>query len=715
MKETNLFILTYSQSNNHRGALEYCAMCSIKAPFYLYGGENMKHLNDSITVLSNVGPKRASGLKALGIETIEDLLSYYPFRYDDIQERSLLDIQDQQKVVLKGIVVSPAVTSHYGYKKSRLNFKMKIDEAVIAVTFFNQTFLKDKIQMDEEIAILGKWNAKRRALTGMKIMATVKQTDDQYQPVYHVNKQIKQSLLVQLIKEAFENYGDEIPEILPFDLRQRYRLMDRKQAMYQMHFPSSEEFRKQARRRLAYEELLLFELKVQGMKYIGHQKIGESLLYDNQKLKGFISKLPFELTNAQKKVTNEICRDLRSPHPMNRLLQGDVGSGKTVVAAIALVATYLARRQGALMVPTEILAEQHYKSLQELFQSTSIQVALLTGSTSRKERQIILEQLKLGTIHVVVGTHALIQEDVEYHNLGFAIIDEQHRFGVNQRQALREKGNEVDVLSMTATPIPRTLAITAYGEMDVSQIDELPKGRKPIQTRWLRLNQFKQALQFCKREIEQGSQMYVICPLIEESEALDARNAEEIYRYLCSYYSDENVGLLHGKMPSNEKEEIMKRFADNEIQILVSTTVVEVGVNVPNATLMMIMNADRFGLAQLHQLRGRVGRGQKASSCLLLADPKTDIGKERMKIMEETQDGFLLSQRDLEMRGPGEFFGKRQSGLPQFKIADLVQDAPILNVAMNDAMKLWENGWRDLDEYQALKEYVDHHSVTVFD
>lgn len=675
----------------------------------------MKHLNDSITVLSNVGPKRASGLKALGIETIEDLLSYYPFRYDDIQERSLLDIQDQQKVVLKGIVVSPAVTSHYGYKKSRLNFKMKIDEAVIAVTFFNQTFLKDKIQMDEEIAILGKWNAKRRALTGMKIMATVKQADDPYQPVYHVNKQIKQSLLVQLIKEAFENYGDEIPEILPFNLRQRYRLMDRKQAMYQMHFPSSEEFRKQARRRLAYEELLLFELKVQGMKYIGHQKTGESLLYDNQKLKGFISKLPFELTNAQKKVTNEICRDLRSPHPMNRLLQGDVGSGKTVVAAIALVATYLARRQGALMVPTEILAEQHYKSLQELFQSTSIQVALLTGSTSRKERQIILEQLKLGTIHVVVGTHALIQEDVEYHNLGFAIIDEQHRFGVNQRQALREKGNEVDVLSMTATPIPRTLAITAYGEMDVSQIDELPKGRKPIQTRWLRLNQFKQALQFCKREIEQGSQMYVICPLIEESEALDARNAEEIYRYLCSYYSDENVGLLHGKMPSNEKEEIMKRFADNEIQILVSTTVVEVGVNVPNATLMMIMNADRFGLAQLHQLRGRVGRGQKASSCLLLADPKTDIGKERMKIMEETQDGFLLSQRDLEMRGPGEFFGKRQSGLPQFKIADLVQDAPILNVAMNDAMKLWENGWRDLDEYQALKEYVDHHSVTVFD
>lgn len=672
-------------------------------------------LRDPVTVLDKVGPKRASGLKSLGIETVEDLLSYYPFRYDDIQERSLLDIQDQEKVVLKGIVVTPAVLSHYGYKKSRLNFKIKIDDAVIAVTFFNQTFLKNKIVLDEEIAILGKWNAKRKALTGMKIMATARQDEDQYQPVYHVNKQIKQTLLVNLIKEAFQQYQSEIREILPDSLIQKYKLMGRAEAMYQMHFPTSEQARKQARRRLAYEELLLFELQVQGMKYQTHQKPGTAILYDNDRLKQFIQQLPFELTTAQKRVTNEICRDLRRPYPMNRLLQGDVGSGKTVVAAIALMATYLADKQGALMVPTEILAEQHYKSLQTLFQSTPVQIALLTGSTPKKEWQKILQGLKAGSIHLVVGTHALIQEDVEYQTLKFVIIDEQHRFGVNQRQALREKGTGVDVLSMTATPIPRTLAITAYGEMDVSQIDELPKGRQPIQTRWLRLNQLKQALQFCQLEIERGSQMYVVCPLIEESEALDARNTEEIYQYLTTYYPHASVGLLHGKMASDEKEAMMRQFANQQIQILVSTTVIEVGVNVPNATLMLIMNADRFGLAQLHQLRGRVGRGNKASYCLLLSDPKTDVGKERMKIMEETKDGFLLSQRDLEMRGPGEFFGKRQSGVPQFKLADLVTDAPMLNAAMNDALELWRHQWMESKDCQVLRAYMEHHRVSSFD
>lgn len=672
----------------------------------------MKSIYDAVTALPKVGAKRAEGLHSLGIETVEDLLTYYPFRYDDMQEKSLLEIEDQSKVLLKGIVVSPAVVSHYGYKKSRLNFRIKIDEAVVAVTFFNQSFLKDKVHLDDQIAIFGKWDAKRRALTGMKIMATVNESMDSFAPIYHVNQKVKQSLLIQLIKTAFAEYQAVIPEILPFELIQRYQLMPRGEAMLEMHFPSSTERRAAAKRRLAYEEFFLFELNMQGMKYLNKQCSGNALLYDNEQLKAFIHTLPFELTTAQKRVVNEICRDLRQPLPMNRLLQGDVGSGKTVVAAICLYAAYLAGKQSALMVPTEILAEQHYQSLQNLFAPTDLRLALLTGSTSTKERREILQGLVNGSVQLVIGTHALIQADVHFFDLGFGIIDEQHRFGVNQRQALRQKGENIDLLSMTATPIPRTLAITAYGEMDVSIIDELPKGRQPIQTRWVRMNQFDQVLDWCQQELQQGSQMYVICPLIEESEALDAKNAEEIYQHLQSYYSQFNVGLLHGKMKADEKDQLMKGFENNDIQILVSTTVVEVGVNVPNATMMLIMNADRFGLAQLHQLRGRVGRGEKASQCILLANPKNEVGEERMKIMTETNDGFVLSQRDLEMRGPGEFFGQRQSGLPQFKVADLVEDEAILSVATSDALSLWQNHWQEDEALAPLRFYMEKHRLT---
>lgn len=676
----------------------------------------MKHLDDLVTVLPKVGPKRAEALAGLGIHTVEDILTYYPFRYEDMQPKELSEIGDQSQVVLQGIVVSPPMLTRFGPKKSRLNFRMKIEEAVIAVTFFNQPFLKNNIVMEEPIAVYGRWDAVRKSLVGMRII-TDKKKGNEFNPVYHVNKSIRKTTLVQLIHEAIESYSPLIRENLPQLLLNKYQLMPRKEAIIAMHEPENLAMYEKAKQRLTYEEFFLFEMRMKGLQHrIKTSTPGRAILYDNQALKAFIHQLPFELTDAQKKVTNAICRDLRLPHPMNRLLQGDVGSGKTVVAALAMFATATAGIQSALMVPTEILAEQHYRSLQELFARTPYKVALLIGSTSKVEREAIYAGLADGTISMVVGTHALIQDNVEFKALGLAVIDEQHRFGVKQRQTLREKGEAVDVLAMTATPIPRTLAITAYGEMDVSVIDEMPKGRKPIETKWLRRKQFEQALDWAKPHLQRGEQMYVICPLIEESEALDVKNAEAVFQEVRTHYHDEfEVGLMHGRLPSEEKEQLMGRFECNKCQIMVSTTVIEVGVNVPNATMMLIVDADRFGLAQLHQLRGRVGRGVLQSYCMLIADPKSEVGEERMKIMTETNDGFVLSQKDLEMRGPGEFFGNRQSGMPQFKVGDMLGDQLILEAATADASEMWQTEWYNDPENKELVRLLQENNQHYFD
>ncbi|MBO0461502.1 MULTISPECIES: ATP-dependent DNA helicase RecG [unclassified Enterococcus] len=678
----------------------------------------MRSLADPVTVLAGVGQKRADSLASLGIHTIEDLLTYYPFRYEDIQERNLNEIQDQEKVTLKGLVVSPPVMSRFGYKKSRLQFRMMQDHEVFNVSFFNQPYLKDKVILSEEIAVYGKWDAKRKALNGMKILGS--QSPDDFSPIYHVNKSIRQTTLVDLIRRGFSEYGDFIEENLPLSLIEKYRLLDRSTAVRSMHFPQNHEENHQAKRRIVFEEFFMFQMQLQGLKKAEKsEKNGLEILYDVERLKQFTRKLPFELTTAQKRVTNEICRDLRNPHHMQRLLQGDVGSGKTVVAAIALYATVTAGFQGALMVPTEILAQQHMESLSQLFDPNEVTVALLTGSTKAKERRELLERLENGEIDIIVGTHALIQEGVAFKNLGLVITDEQHRFGVNQRKVLREKGWRPDVLFMTATPIPRTLAITAYGEMDVSVIDELPAGRIPIETRWVRTPQLDSVLEWTYKELRKGHQMYVICPLIEESEALDVKNAVEIYEKLRELFAPEyEVGLLHGKMKNQEKDQIMETFKENQLQILVSTTVIEVGVNVPNATVMLIMDADRFGLAQLHQLRGRVGRGSEASYCILVANPKNELGVERMKIMTETTNGFILSEKDLELRGPGEVFGFRQSGLPEFAIADLVTDGNVLEVAREEAAAIWQiKDWQLLPEYQPLtaKLQLDNQDNRYFD
>lgn len=452
-----------------------------------------KSIYDSVSVLPYVGEKRLEALHQLGIHTINDLLSHYPIRYEDIQERDLLEIEDQEKVTLKGNVVSEAVVSRFGPKKNRLSFRLIIEHAVISVTFFNQAYLKSKIVTGEEIAVFGKWDAKRKSLTGIKILGTRSDSEKgDFESVYSANKHIKQSTILQLITEAYNLYQDHIPEVVPPELRIKYRLISHRDAVYAMHFPASEKQKKQARREVVFEEFLLYQMRMQivrkKQKAMGK---GNTLNYNVTDLRNFIETLPFELTKAQKRVVNEICSDLRQPIHMHRLLQGDVGSGKTIVAAIALYAATNVGVQSALMVPTEILAEQHMESLSELFNPLEVRIALLTGSTKTKDRRLILEQLANGELDVLIGTHALIQQDVYFSKLGLVITDEQHRFGVNQRKLLRDKGKDADVLFMTATPIPRTLAITAYGEMDVSIIDEMPAGRIPIQTTWIKPQNFE--------------------------------------------------------------------------------------------------------------------------------------------------------------------------------------------------------------------------------
>ena len=678
-----------------------------------------KSIYDSVSVLPYVGEKRLEALHQLGIHTIADLLSHYPIRYEDIQEKDLLEIEDQEKVTLKGNVVSEAVVSRFGPKKNRLSFRLIIEHAVITVTFFNQPYLKSKIVTGEEMAVFGKWDAKRKNLMGIKILGTRSDAEHgDFESVYSANKHIKQSTILQLITEAFKLYEDLIPEVVPQELKTKYRLISHHDAISAMHFPASEEQKVQARREVVFEEFLLYQMRMQivrkKQKAMGK---GNSVNYNVKDLRNFIETLPFELTKAQKRVVNEICSDLRQPIHMHRLLQGDVGSGKTIVAAIALYAAANVGFQSALMVPTEILAEQHMESLDELFDPLEVKIALLTGSTKTKDRRIILEQLANGELDVLIGTHALIQEDVHFSRLGLVITDEQHRFGVNQRKLLRDKGKDADVLFMTATPIPRTLAITTYGEMDVSIIDEMPAGRIPIQTTWIKPQNFEKTLEFIEIQLKKGSQAYVICPLIEESESLDVKNATDIYERLSVYYGGRfEVGLLHGKMKSSEKESIMENFKERKLDVLVSTTVIEVGVNVPNATTMVIYDADRFGLSQLHQLRGRVGRGVKESYCILVANPKTENGIERMKIMTETTDGFLLSEKDLELRGPGDLFGNKQSGLPDFRVGDIIGDFGALEAARQEAAQLVnQKDFLTNKKYQPIREAVGFNELEGLD
>ncbi|OJF89723.1 ATP-dependent DNA helicase RecG [Alkalibacterium sp. 20] len=666
---------------------------------------------DSIAVLKGVGEKRVEALNELGIHSIIDLLTYYPFRFEDLTVKSIEDIEDNEKVVLEGVAISDGVVSHFGRKRNRLTFRMNCDHVIVSVTFFNQPYLKKQVEVGKEIKVFGKWDGIRKQLNGMKILST--DLANNREAIYHSSKKIRQSTIFNLIDAAWKVYHEVLPEDLPQAILDKHRLLSRKDMIYRMHFPNNGTELEEARHSVIFREFFIYQLKMAWMKkQTKLAQNGSTIDYDVAQLKLFFDSLPYELTQAQKRVVNEVCKDLKIPGQMFRLLQGDVGSGKTVVAASAILAAKTAGKQSALMAPTEILATQHKQSLDEMFEKIEIKVALLTGSTKRKKREMILEELKTGELDCIIGTHALIQDDVEFQSLGLVITDEQHRFGVNQRKTLREKGFNPDVLFMTATPIPRTLSITAYGEMDVSIIDEMPVGRKPISTYWIRPKHFDRMTSFLKKELAKGNQVYIISPLIEESEMLDLENVTALYHTYKEILDDRyTVGLLHGRMNPSEKETTMGAFQKNDIQVLVSTTVIEVGVNVPNATLMIIHDADRFGLAQLHQLRGRVGRGDQESYCILIADPKGEKGAERMQIITETSDGFVLSQRDLEMRGPGDVFGKKQSGLPEFKVADIVEDFEILEEARSAAQNLIQSTeFYAHEEYKFLRESLGIHS-----
>ncbi len=681
-------------------------------------------LTSDIVNIKGIGKQRAQELNEIGIFTVWELINYFPYRYDDFRIRNITELENEERVTLEGQIYSEPIVKRISNNRNVLSIKVIADHTIITATWFNRAFLKKQLKIGRPILINGKWDSNRKQITVYQsefLDTSDTSKKDHLLPVYSLPSNISLHHFRKIMINAFHLYYDAIDDYLPSDVINQYKLYTLKDALKAMHFPKDSMDGKHARRRLVYDELLFYQIRIQMFKRITRQnRMGIKKEFDENKFSKLIQSLPFSLTNAQKKVLDEINQDLKSDVAMNRLLQGDVGSGKTIVAILSLYANYLAGFQGAFMVPTEILAEQHEKSLKGILSPLGIEIALLTGRMTEGTKKSIQGQLQMGLIDIIVGTHSLIQENVLFKNLGFVITDEQHRFGVEQRALLRRKGNEItpDVLYMTATPIPRTLAITAFGDMDISIIDEYPAGRKKIETYWVRQSAFTRVVDFIKKQISLGRQAYVICPLIEESDKLDVQNAIDVHALLTEELPANTIGLLHGRLPTNEKEAVMEKFKNNETHVLVSTTVVEVGVNVQNATLMVIYDAERFGLAQLHQLRGRVGRGDAQSYCILMADPKTETGKERMKVMTETNDGFEIARRDLEIRGPGNFFGVKQSGLPDFKLADIIEDYRTLEVARSDANK-WMNHseYRNNPEYKELfieinrRGLIDNHSL----
>ncbi|MTL48079.1 ATP-dependent DNA helicase RecG [Turicibacter sanguinis] len=663
-----------------------------------------------VTEVKGVGKAMVEKLAQLKIVTVKDLLEYFPYRYENYELIDIHHAMHEEKITVEAKVITACSVQYYGKMKARMSFNVLVNHEVVKVVVFNRQFLKNQLKLDTLITVTGKWDLGRKVITATDIIIGSAEGRG-IEPVYSL-KEIPTKTFKKIVKAAYEQFHSLINDDLPLDLQQSYRLISYKDAVSFAHFPKNKEQVRQVERRIKYEELLKFQLKIQYLRHqTKHEKVGANKCFDEMKVEQFIHQLPFQLTEAQLTVLSEIKTDLMSPTRMNRLLQGDVGSGKTVVAAVSLFMTMLAGFQTALMVPTEILGQQHYKSFCELFSPfKEVNIEFLSSSVKGKRRREILEKLRQGEINLLVGTHAIIQQEVVFQNLGLVITDEQHRFGVNQRKMLREKGEFVDVLMMTATPIPRTLAISAFGDMDVSTITQMPKGRKPVETYLIDSGKLDRALNFIQDEIlSKGQQAYVITPLIEESEAMDVQNAVEVYHLWQHHFQGRaKVGLMHGRLSQAEKDAVMDDFVANRSQILISTTVIEVGVNVPNANLMLIYDAHRFGLSQLHQLRGRVGRGSEQAYCLLMSDIKNEASLERLTIMTQTTNGFEISEADLKLRGPGDFFGGKQSGVPVFKMADLVQDFNILQVAMQDAYRLVSSDeFKQNNLYLPLRDYIE--------
>lgn len=646
----------------------------------------MERLFAGIQFVKGVGPERAKLLQKLGIKTVFDLMWLVPRDYfNQGQVENIKQVTDGAVVSIRGKILNTALSStRNGYQI----FKALIedDSAKIMAVWFNQAYLARQLQSGQELWLSGKvrigYGSRELNVKDFCIVGS-QETSVPILPVYPLTEGLSQKMLRKLIAQTLDHFLAAYPELLDEKIRNRYQLCDIQFAIRNIHFPSNGEAFSRARRRLAFEELFLFKLSLDRDKAkMASDQAAIVHRPHTDLVDRIIARLAFTLTAAQQRVVQEILRDMQALKCMNRLLQGDVGSGKTVVAALALAQAVASGYQAAIMVPTEILADQHYFSLRRIFADTTTVIARLTGATPRGERKVTLAAVASGEIDILVGTHALIQEEVRFHKLGLAVIDEQHRFGVRQRAQLSTKGEMPDMLVMTATPIPRTLALALYGDLNVSIIDELPPGRQAIKTKFIRRTSRREAYDFIGSQIRQGAQAYVVCPLIEESESQDLQAAVNLFAELkSSVYPDFHVGLLHGRMKSSEKEQVMGLFKTGQIDVLVTTTVVEVGVDVSNACLILIEHAERFGLSQLHQLRGRVGRGPNQSYCLLLGEPKTEEALRRLEAMEKTGDGFALANEDLSIRGPGDFWGVKQHGLNELKIADLLKDQQIIGEA----------------------------------
>ncbi|NMB28185.1 MAG: ATP-dependent DNA helicase RecG [Tissierellia bacterium] len=667
----------------------------------------------SVQYVKGVGPKRAAKLKKLNIYTVEDLLYFAPREYDDRTNfKDIADCAHGEKVSLNVQISGYPSKLRPRGNLSILKIPVRDKSGYANLVWFNQNYIASKLSMGDKISVNGKVNIRGNEVQIINPVFEKGKGEKtgRIMPIYPLTERLTNNEMINIVTNAIKDYGHKLPEILPSYLREELNLMPIYESIINIHFPRDKDHYIEARRRLVFEELLTLQLGLFLIKNrTGEINQGISFPYVKEEDK-LIDNLPFKLTGAQERVYREVKEDMEKNKQMNRLIQGDVGSGKTIIAILAMFKAWSSGYQSVMMAPTEILAVQHYESISKFFMDYDINCKLLVGSLPNKEKEQLLEDLRLGNIDVLVGTHAVIQENVEFNKLGLAITDEQHRFGVKQRAVLSQKGISPDILVMTATPIPRTLALILYGDLDISIIDELPPGRKEIETYAVGFSMVNRVSEFVKKQVLEGRQAYIVCPLVEESDKLNLKSAEELYISLKDkVYKDFNLGLLHGKMKSSEKDHIMEKFKNGKLDILISTTVIEVGVNVPNANIMVVYNAERFGLAQLHQLRGRVGRGEYQSYCILINGSNSKISRERMRILQKSTDGFYISEKDLELRGPGEFFGTRQHGIPDLKIANLFIDIDILKLAQQKAKEILEEDALLLDEkHFLLRQNIIH-------
>lgn len=669
-------------------------------------------LSQKIRYLKGVGEARELLFNKLGIFTIEDMIFYYPYDYEDRSKKKLIaDLIDGETCSFEAVVVSGVSLKSIRKNLTIAKVKLKDETGTIDSVWYNQNYIKSVLKLGERYIFYGKIS---KNYNSSEVLQPVyeKITDKSFEkslkvmPLYSLCAGLTQTVVRKAVESSLELVYGKLEEILPSSIMDKYKLMNINEALKNIHYQETHEKYMQARFRLVFEELLIMQLGLISIKNIfKNQKNG--IMFDPvPEMESFIKTLPFELTSAQKKVFDEIQKNMESEKVMNRLVQGDVGSGKTIVAVMAMYKAVKSGYQAAFMVPTEILAKQHFCSITKLLEGHGIRVSLLTGGLTKKERNKVLDDIVLGRSDIVIGTHAIIQGNVIFSNVGLVITDEQHRFGVRQRTVLSKKGNNPDMMVMTATPIPRTLALILYGDLDISVINQLPPGRKPVKTYIADISMRERINTFIKKEVANGRQAFVVCPLIEETEKINAKSAYELAeRIQKKDLAGLRVGLIHGKMRAKQKDEIMNEFVEGRIDVLVSTTIIEVGVNVPNATIMIIENAERFGLATLHQLRGRVGRAAHQSYCILFNEGKSDVARERMNVMKETNDGFVIADKDLKLRGPGEFFGARQHGLPDLTIANLYSDMDILKLAQEAVSDIMS---RDVDdeECRRLKETV---------